>query len=204
MSDMPADPTRDTRTAILESFSAQLAAVGYLGVSLDVVAREVGIRKASLYHHFPGGKETVFRDAALRQIARQAERVAEVVAGPAPLADVLEAVGRFNMEVEPGAAALDREVYEATRHVGDDVREEVSAAYVGGLITPVVELMRQAARRGEVVGDPQFLAWSFLGLTSAMAPIPDDVAMPPDRRGEPVAHGIRAVVDLFLDGARPR
>lgn len=204
MSDMPADPTRDTRSIIVAGFSAQLAAVGYLGVSLDAVAREAGIRKASLYHHFPGGKESLFREAALHQITVQAARVRAAVDRTAPLPDVLEAVGAMNVEVEPGTAALDREVYEATRHVSDDVREEVSTAYVSGLIEPVVDLMRRAASRGELVGDPQFLAWSFLGLTSAMAPIPDDVAMPPDRRGDAVHRGVRAVVDLFLDGARPR
>ncbi len=204
MRDMPADPTRDTRSSIVASFSAQLAAVGYLGASLDVVAREVGIRKASLYHHFPGGKEALFREAALHQISRQAERVREALDESAPLPDVLEAVGRLNVEVEPGMAALDKEVYEATRHVSDDVREEVSTAYVGGLIDPVVDLMRRAVSGGEVAGDPTFLAWSFLGLTSSMAPIPDDVAMPPERRGDGVHRSVRAVVDLFLDGARPR
>lgn len=204
MSDMPADPTRDTRHEIVASFSAQLAAVGYLGVSLDLVAREVGIRKASLYHHFPGGKEALFREAALRRIASQAAQVATALDGPGSLADVLESLGALNVDVEPGAEALDRQVYEATRHVSDDVRAEVSTAYVGGLITPVVDLMGRAVADGDLVGDPQFLAWAFLGLTSSMAPIPDDVAMPPGRRGEAVHREVRAVVDLFLDGARPR
>lgn len=204
MSDMPADPSRDTRHEIVASFSAQLAAVGYLGVSLDLVAREVGIRKASLYHHFPGGKEALFREAALLQIGAQTARVADALARDGSLADVLEAVGALNVDVEPGAEALDRQVYDATRHVSDDVRAEVSTAYVAGLITPVVDLMARAVADGELAGDPQFLAWCFLGLTSSMAPIPDDVAMPPDRRGEAVHRGVRAVVDLFLDGARPR
>ena len=72
------------------------------------------------------------------------------------------------------------------------------------LIEPVVELMRRAVADGELAGDADFLAWCFLGLTSSMAPIPEDVAMPPGRRGEAVHRGVRAVVDLFLDGARPR
>lgn len=204
MNDMPADPTRDTRGAILATFSVHLAEVGYLGVSLDVVAREVGIRKASLYHHFPGGKEEVFREAALQQIDRHGVRVAEALAREGMLADVLAAVGALNMDGDPGAQALDRQVYDATRHVSDDVRAEVSTAYVSRLIEPVVGLMRRAVDDGELAGDPAFLAWCFLGLTSAMAPIPDDVAMPPDRRGEAVLREVRAVVDLFLDGARPR
>lgn len=204
MSPMPADPTRDTRHEIVASFSAQLAAVGYLGVSLDAVAREVGIRKASLYHHFPGGKETLFREAALQHIAAQTATIAAAVGRDGSLAEVLEAVGALNVDAESGAEALDRQFYDATRHVSEAVRAEVSTAYVTGLISPVVDLMARAVADGELVGDPSFLAWCFLGLTSSMAPIPDDLAMPPDRRRDTVHRGVRAVVDLFLDGARPR
>ena len=55
MTTMPTDPTRDTRTRAVEAFTARLATQGYLGVTLDAVAVEVGVRKASLYHHIPGG-----------------------------------------------------------------------------------------------------------------------------------------------------
>ena len=45
----------DTRTQIMDAFGDQLAATGYPGISLVGVARTVGIRKPSIYHHFPGG-----------------------------------------------------------------------------------------------------------------------------------------------------
>jgi AcrR family transcriptional regulator len=37
---------------------------GYQGLSLDAVAREAGIKKPTLYHHFPGGKETIYAEVA--------------------------------------------------------------------------------------------------------------------------------------------
>ena len=54
----------DTRTQIMRAFADQLAATGYSGISLVGVADDVGIRKPSIYHHFPGGKaELVAVDA---------------------------------------------------------------------------------------------------------------------------------------------
>lgn len=204
MTTMPTDRTRDTRQEIVHRFADQLAAAGYLGASLDVVAREVGIKKASLYHHFPEGKESVYREAALQQIAGQVTRLRGVLEADGALEDTLVGLASLHLDVEPGASALDQQIYDATRHVSDDVRAEVSDAYVGGLIEPVVDLMRGAVTDGVLTGDPSFLAWSFLGLASSVAPIPDDVGMPPDRRGEQSARSVRAVVDLFLDGARSR
>jgi AcrR family transcriptional regulator len=45
----------DTRTRAMSVYAAH----GYRGTSLEAVAREVGVRKPTLYHHLPGGKETL-------------------------------------------------------------------------------------------------------------------------------------------------
>lgn len=206
MSDMPADPTRDTRGRILEAFTTQLRSRGYLGASLDAVASETGIRKASLYHHFPGGKEEMYREAALTHIAREAARVERAVTASDVLEDRLVAVALLDVDHAAAEPDLDQQIYDGTRHVSDETRTAVSTAYVSGLIGPVVALMGDGVTSGEVAGDPEFLAWSFLNLAKGVAPLPDDVAMPPEERGprtEP-AESARAVVRLFLDGARPR
>ena len=181
-----------------------MAERGARGMSMRDLAAAAGMNVASLYHHFPEGKESVYREAALQQIAGQMTRMRAALDAGANLESTLVGLASLHLDVEPGAAALDQQIYDATRHVSDDVRAEVSGAYVGGLIEPVVDLMRRAVDDGTLAGDPSFLAWSFLGLASSAAPIPDDVGMPPDRRGEQSARSVRAVVDLFLDGARAR
>lgn len=202
----PADPTRNTRTRILDVFSAHLAAQGYLGVSLDAVAREVGVRKPSLYHHFPGGKESVYREAALAHVEREAARVTAAISAADTLDTRLVELALLHTEARAAGPDLDRQVYDATRHVSDETRTVVSTAYMGGAIGPVVALMRDAVDAGEVTGDPDFLAWSFLHLAQGVVPVPDDVAMPPGQRGPrpEVRAQAGAVVRLFLDGARTR
>ena len=68
--------TRELLGAARELFARQ----GYSGTSLDGVAREAGVTKGALYHHFGGKKglfEAVFEDAE----RRLCEALAEVYAG---------------------------------------------------------------------------------------------------------------------------
>lgn len=206
MNAVPTDPTRDTRARAVAAFSARLAAQGYLGVSLDAVAVDVGVRKASLYHHFPDGKEALYREAALAYVEHESRRVADALRGAETLEQRL--VGLALLQGEPAAAGPDlgQQVFDATRHVSDDTRTVVSATYCAELIDPVVALMREAVESGELAGDAEFLAWSFLHLAQGIQPMPDDVALPPEQRGaRPAADDqARAVVRLFLEGARAR
>ena len=206
MSAVPADPLRDTRSRILEVFSGLLAGSGYLGVSLDAVAAETGIRKASLYHHFPAGKEEMYQAAALAYIGHGSAQVAQALAGATSLEGRLVELALLHTDPDSGGPELDQQVYDATRHVSDETRTVVSTAYMQGMIGPVAGLMQQATQSGELVGDPDFLAWSFLHLAQGVAPLPDDVAMPPEHRGPSpdVRSRAEAVVRLFLDGARAR
>ncbi len=206
MNDMPAAPGRDTRTRIVEAFTARLADQGYLGVSLDAVASDVGVRKASLYHHFPGGKEALFRAAGLAYVAHEEERVAAALAAAPDLEWRLIAVALLDAADDAPDPRVGQQVYDGTRHVSDEVRADVSGAYCRTLIDPVIDLVRTAVADGELVGDPELLGWSFLSLAQSVAPLPDDVAMPPGLRGErpDVRARAAAVVRLFLDGARAR
>ncbi len=50
-------PRRDTRTAIIEAAIVLLGRDGPSGYSASALAREVGISKANLFHHFPNLEE---------------------------------------------------------------------------------------------------------------------------------------------------
>ena len=46
-----------TRSEILERLLALFRSKGYQGSSMSLISKETGLGKASLYHHFPGGKD---------------------------------------------------------------------------------------------------------------------------------------------------
>ena len=197
-------PHGNTRQRLLDGFEKQLLDSGYLGISTAALAEEVGIQRPSLYHHFPGGKEQLYSEVALRMIDTDAQRVAEALAVSDSLRPRLVALAMLHT-TDPRRSALEQCIYDATRHVSDDTRTLVSTRYVEDLLAPVNGMMREAVDSGELRDqDPDFLMNTFFGMASAVQGIPEDVGMPPDKRG-PRRRSARAaaerVVDLFLTGA---
>ena len=66
---------KDTKTALLNSAEAAARAAGFDGFSYADLAADVGIRKASIHHHFPTKAAL-----ALALIQRYGERMAEALA----------------------------------------------------------------------------------------------------------------------------
>lgn len=65
----------DTRTRILDAALKHFARGGYAGARLDDIAREVGIRRPSLFHHFKD-KETLYKAVWRKAIEEQEARLA--------------------------------------------------------------------------------------------------------------------------------
>ncbi|MFE3387407.1 TetR/AcrR family transcriptional regulator [Streptomyces anulatus] len=187
----------DTRTRARDEFAHRIADYGYLGVSLDDIAKAVDVKKASLYHHFPGGKPALFMEVADHYTKEASALLQSALATPGTLRDKLLALaasyatGTYN-------SALSNQIYYATRHLEDDQRAEVSHAYVRGLIQPVTDLMTQAVATGELrQADPGFLATAFMELAATVHPTQADCTpAAADRLAQDV-------VDLFLRGAGP-
>lgn len=194
----------NTRSLILDGFADQLLESGYRGISLKAIAEAVGIRRPSLYHHFPNGKEQLYTEVALRMIETDAARVQEALSAPGGLRGRLGALALLHAD-DPRKIALDQRIYDATRYVSDETRTVVSTHYVEGLLAPVNALMAEAVAAGELRDlDPDFLTSTFFGMAQVVQGIPEDTAMPPDKRSGPppaTADLAEGVVELFLSGA---
>ncbi|MFP8960800.1 TetR/AcrR family transcriptional regulator [Streptomyces nanhaiensis] len=200
---MPRQP--DTRDRARREFARLLAERGYLGVSLDEIAKVVDVKKASLYHHFPGGKPALFMEVAHRYVEETAAVLHEALRTEGGLREKLLAVaGTYARGTYD--SALGDQIYYATRHLDEERRTEISRAYVRALIEPVTELMAGAVGSGELrEAEPGFLAMSFMELAGTLQPMPEELATPPRERPapSPADRRVREVVDLFLHGAAP-
>ncbi len=84
--------------AIVQAVNRLLAEKGFDAMTVDEVAAEVGIAKASLYKHFPS-KEDLACAAMVRVMRRAQDFLQSLPADAVPL-DNIKAVARWTMEVQ--------------------------------------------------------------------------------------------------------
>ncbi|MDR3453114.1 MAG: helix-turn-helix domain containing protein [Rhodoferax sp.] len=89
---------RAREEAIVKAVSRLLAEKGFEAMTVDEVAAEVGIAKASLYKHFPS-KEDLAAAAMVRVMRRAQDFLRSLPADDAPL-DKLRAAARWTMALQ--------------------------------------------------------------------------------------------------------
>ena len=190
-----------TRMRIMDVAEAHLGEGGYLGVSLEAVAREVGVSKPALYYHFPDGKEELFVAIAHRALEQHREGLERAIASAEDGAGRLRAIARWLMSER----AREHPVAEL-RNVGNFMNErhraELAAAFFGSLYAPIHRVISSAVESGEFrEHNAEFLTWAFLSLLSGMLEVEEIPSGPPvpdtTGTGETMAD---ATVDLFIKG----
>ncbi|MBE3002432.1 TetR/AcrR family transcriptional regulator [Nocardiopsis sp. HNM0947] len=181
-----------TRARALQVYAEHFAAHGYRGTSLDAVAREVGVRKPSLYHHFPGGKETLHAEVALAAIESRGADLARALEVEGDLAAQLRAVITEAVADPTGATtSFEQHLFDSLPELDPGARERITQAYTRRLLEPMTERFARAVREGELAGrEPGVLCNAFLHLARAV-----------DMMGDP-GPAAEELVGLFLDGAR--
>lgn len=76
MSASPAEP----RDRVLAAVVSCAGRVGISRITVDEVAREAGVGRASVYRWFPGGREQLIDEGITREIARFLDRLSSAVA----------------------------------------------------------------------------------------------------------------------------
>ena len=84
--------------AIIQSVNRLLAEKGFDAMTVDEVAADVGIAKASLYKHFPSKEDLAC--AAMVRVMRRAQDFLQSLPADAPPLDNILAVARWTMQVQ--------------------------------------------------------------------------------------------------------
>lgn len=74
-------PLPDARSRVIEAAERLFVARGYSAVTLRDIAQEIGIRHASLYYHFPHGKEELYVEVTAQRVQRYAEGLRQAILG---------------------------------------------------------------------------------------------------------------------------
>ena len=159
-------PTTNTRDQALEVAERLLLHNGYLGVSMDDVAKGVGIRKASLYHHFPGGKEQLMMDLAERLLHRDETGFRNAIASQQSARAQLQAITEW---MASGEHRTERMLRDALRFMHDDHRRTLNEHFYGRLFAQIHGVMQAGIQQHEFrEHDTRLSTFLFLGMLSEM------------------------------------
>ena len=182
-----------TRERAVEQAHVLLMAGGYNAMSLDAVAQAVGIRKASLYHHFPRGKDELFVAVVERCTALDGEQVAQALAGVSSTFERLRAIAHhFNQvaQTRPYHALADM-----AAHLPEQHRDFVRRLVDKRVLAPVRAVLAEGVARRELRRcDPGLAALAFVMLMASLGKIAND---DPRRAALP-----DFIVSVFADGLR--
>ncbi len=183
------------RRRLLEVAERLFMQRGYSAISLRDLAETLGIKQASLYYHFPAGKEEIYVAVAERAFARHRDGMEAALARPGGIQAQLEGVAEW-FATQPrmclmGMVHADLPALQAAGAAA------VQRAAAHGLHEPLTRAFAAAQARGELRPmSPHLLAGAFLalldGVTIAQA-IPNTGAR---------AQTASAMIALLLDGAR--
>jgi AcrR family transcriptional regulator len=97
---------RSARTRLLEAAYACIGRYGLGKTTVEDVAREAGVSRATVYRHFPGGRDELVREVIGWETTRFFLRLADAVAGIRDFADLLEEALLYAHEAVEGHAVL--------------------------------------------------------------------------------------------------
>lgn len=151
------------RDTLLATACAVFSQEGYAGASMSVIAASSGIRKSSLFHHFPS-KQALYDEVMVWLLGELIELVPAAVGETDRYATRLDALGQTlvrYLAAHPHAArVLVRELVSGGRQLGGRGREAITIA-----LRTTSAFLREGMELGAIAQqDPDHLALSLAGL----------------------------------------
>lgn len=200
----------EARVRVLDAAEGLFMQRGYNAVTMQDIARALGIRQASLYYHAPGGKEELFVEIMDRSIERHRSGLAEAMASaPEALKPQLQATARWLLSQQP--LNLLRMLRSDMPAIADEDAERIQAQLYLSIMAPIGRLFSDAMARGEVrPTHPDMMSGSFLSVMDGVwaaaniyrSPIPAEVMA--DELIEVFLHGISKTPSEAVCAACPR
>ena len=153
---------------VLSGARSVFMSVGFEGASVDEIAREAGVSKATLYSYFPD-KRLLFMEVANAECARQSREALDSIDIAAPPREVLNQAGHHFLRFITSTFGL--RIFRICVAESDRFPEIGQRFYNSGpavMRAEMAEYFRQAVARGELaIDDPVLAADQFGELCKA-------------------------------------
>ncbi|HHY54302.1 MAG TPA: TetR/AcrR family transcriptional regulator [Chloroflexi bacterium] len=189
---------RDSTQRVLDVAETLFMDRGYNAITLRDIADELGIKQASLYYHFPGGKEQLFMAMAERMFDRHRQGImAALEAGKGDLRAQLREVAEWFSSQRP--VKFMGMMHADLAALNPEHKEQLARKAHAAMFRPLRDAFVAAQVRGEIRPmHPDLLAGSFLWLM-------DGLNYGETRSGAPPRQVMaEELISLLLDGLLPR
>lgn len=191
--------TSSAKDKILDIAAALFRQQGYATISMRDIARKVGIKQASLYYHFPQGKEQLYVEVAEREFERHQAGLRQVMAQANPVleAQLQAASGWFASQ--PPLSMLSM-LHTDMPVLSEAHQQRLMTAANQAVFQPVRQIFAGAQQRGESRPiNPDLLTGAFIAMTDGFAQASGSgftPLTPPEMASQ--------MISVLLDGLRPR
>ncbi len=188
----------DSRQRVLDVAEKLYMQHGYRAVSLRDIANALAIKQASLYYHFPDGKEQLFVEVVERALRRHQAGLEHSLANrEAPLRAHLHAIfDWFSSQPPMNLMAM---VHADIPALQPERARLLERATYNALFQPLIALFDRVKQRGEIrIVDSALLAGTILTLINGL-----NYSI--RHAGEDARPMMQAqLVDILLEGLHPR
>jgi len=201
---VPEDSTRQTRWTekdqqIVTAAEQVFFTVGFAEGSMQTVAREAGVSKQTLYHHY-ACKSELFQAAVHKRVRELLRQLEEEVVTNTPPRDVLARLGESFLQM-----VMATECVELHRAIVTEVPRQPGlgeTVYVNGPQQAVNLLAGYLRRQSDIgtmqVADPELAAEQFFGMTMGHCQLRALFGVDEGVSGKDIRERTAAAVDVFL------
>ncbi|MCB9140187.1 MAG: TetR/AcrR family transcriptional regulator [Caldilineaceae bacterium] len=192
------DEISEAKERVLDAAEILFMRQGYTAITLRDIARELNMKQASLYYHFPKGKEQLYMEMSQRFFLRNRRGLDEAIATAAPTVSAqLYAVAEwFAGQPLVSLASMMRTDMPALQ---PETADHLSRMAYDALFVPLRTIFIDGAARGETRPvNPDVLAGSFLAIMDGI----QFGRKSPHRPSR--AQMLDEIISVLLDGLRDR
>ena len=188
---------------VLEAAKIVFLRDGYAGTSMDTVAREASVSKATLYAHF-SSKDKLFAAVIASECERHVRILKQVEAERLPIREALIRFGTNFVDFlqQPEVIAIHRQIIAEVPRF-PELGRSFYAAGPTVVLRILADFLRRAAERGEIkIVDPELAAQLFISLVKGEAQFRMELGFPPVIGEERDRH-VKMAVEIFVRGLEP-
>ncbi len=162
----------ESRERILHTAEHLFNERGYASVTLRDIADALGIRQASLYYHFPGGKEALFVEVCEKSFDRHRTGLEEAIrrADTTPR-EQLRAAARFILS--QSVPDLGRMTHSDMPEIAEEHAQRLMQIAFDSLLRPIAGIFQRAYESGlSHSPDTILLAGAFISVIASIHDLP--------------------------------